>query len=200
MGMFDHIICKSPLPLNEELRNLDVKWDEIPFQTKDLDNCLANYSIEENGELLEEFKKYKYTYYTEEEKKQKGHNRWEIVKSSELIDSYTKKIEFHGVIEFYHLFPFSETEDIWVAFNAFFNYGKLDRITLSRAEKREAQSIRFNKWIEEDEKRKKTFYYRLRKYSGWFWLWFNVSRFFYNLSGVFSKLHLFALQRVRDYD
>jgi hypothetical protein len=200
MGMFDNIICKSPLPLNEELENLNVRWDEILFQTKDLDNCLANYVIETNGNLLEDVKKYKYTYYTEEERKQKDHDRWNIVKSSELIESYTKQVEFHGIIEFYNLLSLSETEDIWVVFNAFFNYGKLDRITLSRAEKREAQAIKFNKWIEEDEKRKKTLYYRLRKYSGWFWLWFNISRFFYNLSGFFSRLHLFALQRVRDYD
>ena len=53
MGMFDEIVVhrKLPLPkeLPEELR--DVKWKEVVFQTKCLENCLANYKIAVNGKL-----------------------------------------------------------------------------------------------------------------------------------------------------
>ena len=69
MGMFSYIKCNKELPLNEELKNLSVKWNEIEFQTKDLDNCLETYIISDDGSLLEEEIEYEYTYYTEEEKK-----------------------------------------------------------------------------------------------------------------------------------
>ena len=53
MGMFDDIVVhrKLPLPkkLPDELR--DVKWKEVVFQTKCLDNCLTEYKIAVNGKL-----------------------------------------------------------------------------------------------------------------------------------------------------
>ena len=54
MGMFSYIKCKKELPLTDELKNLSVKWGEVQYQTKDLDNCLETYIISEDGELLEE--------------------------------------------------------------------------------------------------------------------------------------------------
>jgi hypothetical protein len=53
MGMFDSIRIKKELPLPEELKPLNIDWTEQEFQTKDLENCLLNYWISENGELFD---------------------------------------------------------------------------------------------------------------------------------------------------
>ncbi len=51
--MFDSIRIKKELPLPEELKPLNIDWTEQEFQTKDLENCLLNYWISENGELFD---------------------------------------------------------------------------------------------------------------------------------------------------
>ncbi len=49
MGMFDHVVVKSPLP---DDRPDWVKADGHYFQTKDLDSCLNTYTITKEGRLL----------------------------------------------------------------------------------------------------------------------------------------------------
>jgi hypothetical protein len=197
MGMFDNVICKRELPLNEELKSLGVQWDKVVFQTKDLDNCLSDYIITEDGELVEDVKKYEYTYYTEEEIKQRvKENKWLLVKDTKLIEQYNKKVNYHGKILFYEIFNFSDTEDIWVDFEAYFVYGKLDKIELVKTEKQEARSIRMDQWWEEQEKRKNSWNYKLKTYSGWYWGWKQLSNFFYNGSKLFGNLQTFAIRRL----
>jgi hypothetical protein len=194
MGMYDSIICKKELPLNEELKQLNVQWNNVVFQTKNLDNCLCDYIINEGGELVEDVKKYEYTYYTEEERKQQ--KSWSFVKDSKLVESYTKNVHYHGKILFYEIFNFSDTEDIWVDFEAYFVYGKLDKIELVKTEKLEARSIRMDQWMEEDKKKRNSFIYKLRHYSGWFWFWKQLSSFFRKGSHLFNTLQMFAIKRL----
>ena len=98
--MFDQLICKKELPLNEELKSLDVKWNEVIFQTKDLDNCLCDYIITKDGELVEDVKKYENTYYTEEEIKQRvKEKKWSFIKDSKLVEQYNKKVNYHGFLD-----------------------------------------------------------------------------------------------------
>lgn len=47
MGMYDDIVCKYPLPLPEDTKGYTVKQ----FQSKDLECCLGQYEIREDGTL-----------------------------------------------------------------------------------------------------------------------------------------------------
>ena len=194
--MFDYIKCKKELPLTEELKNLPVKWDELQFQTKDLDNCLLEYIISENGELLEEVVEREYIHYTEEEKKQ-NRNKWSFYKDVIEKNRYTKKVEYHGKIVFYEIIDFSETEDIWLDFEAYFNYGNLDRIELIKTEKHESRKIRMNEFWEEEKKRVNSLSYKLKKYSGLFWGLNKIGKISYNISRFFSNIHTFIIRHNR---
>ena len=193
--MFDEIICKKELPLTEELKNLPIKWNEETFQTKDLDNCLLQYIISEDGELLEEIVEREYIYYTEEEEKQKR-NKWDLYKDVVEKNRYTKKIEFHGKLTFYEMVEFSDTEDIWVDFNAYFSYGKLDKLELAKTEKLESRKIRMDKFWEEEKKKTNSFLYKLKKYLGWFWFWNKVSKICYKISKMFSDIQTFINRNI----
>jgi hypothetical protein len=197
MGMFDNIICKKKLPLNDELKKLDIKWNEAQFQTKDLDNCLVDYIITKNGQLLVDVKKYEYTYYTKEELKSKDRKPWSFVKDSKLVEHYTKKVDFHGMLSFYNVFEFSNEEDIWVEFNAYFVYGKLDKIELAKTEKQESQKSRMKEWLAEEEALKNSTVYKLKKKLGWFWFWKRVSSLCYTASRFLSTLQTFAIKRMQ---
>lgn len=194
MGMFSYIKCKKELPLNDEIKTLNVKWEDVEFQTKDLDNCLDNYTITENGELLEDVVEREYTYYTEEEKKKlKG---WHFIKDEKIIKEYSKDVNYHGTIRFYELFDLNEEEDIWVEFDAHFVYGKLDKIELANTQKHESRKIKMNRWKEEDQKKINSFKYKLKKHSGYFWLLNRLSRICYKASNFFSRLHTFFIRNM----
>jgi hypothetical protein len=51
--MFDNIKCEMPLPLNkkEQVKFSKVNWNEISFQSKDLECTLSTYVIRKNGKL-----------------------------------------------------------------------------------------------------------------------------------------------------
>jgi hypothetical protein len=197
MGMFSYIKCKRELPLTDELKNLSVKWDETQFQTKDLDNCLETYIISEDGELLEEVIKYEYTYYTEEEKKHKDHKPWNIVKDQKVVKQETKKVDFHGKIVFYETLDLNDEESIWVDFDAYFIYGKLDKLELVKVEKYENRKIKMNEYWETYESKQNSFSYKLKKYSGWFWFWKKVGILCYEISSFFSKINYFIIRNIR---
>lgn len=197
MSMYDSIKCEKKLPLNKELRSLKIKWNKVEFQTKDLDNCLNNYVITKDGDLIEEVVEYEYTYYTEEEKKSKDFKPWNIIKDQKILKQYTKKVDYHGKITFYDILKFSDTEDIWVDFEAYFSYGKLDKISLLKAEKHESRSIRNDEFWKEQEKIKNSFSYKLKKLTGWFWFWNKVSIVCYKISRLFSTIQYFIIKHNR---
>lgn len=195
MGMFDEIKCEKELPLNDELKTLSVKWNEVVFQTKDLDNCLLNYRITKDGELVEDVVEKEYTYYTTEERKKL--KKWSFIKDEKIIKEYIKKIEYHGTIRFYEIFEFTEEEDIWVDFDAYFVYGKLDKIELAKVEKHECRKIRASKFFDEWEQRKNSFSYKLKRGTGYFWLLNGLGRSCYKISNIFSKLHMFFIKNMQ---
>jgi hypothetical protein len=197
MGMFSHIKCKKELPLTDELKSLSVSWNETEFQTKDLDNCLEYYTISEDGDLLEEVTEYEYTYYTEEEKKQKDHKPWSIIKDQKIIKQEIKKIDFHGKITFYESFELNDQESIWVDFNAYFIYGKLDKIELAKIEKYESNNNRIDEFWKKHEREVNSITYKLKKYSGWFWIWSKVGGGCYSLSRFFSEVNYFIIRNIR---
>ena len=195
--MFSYIKCKKELPLTDELKSLSVKWDEVQYQTKDMDNCLETYIISEDGELLEEVIEYEYTYYTEEEKKQKDHKPWNIVKDQKIIKQETKKVDFHGKITFYDTFNLNDQQDIWVDFDAYFIYGKLDKLELAKVEKYENRKIKMDEYWKTYESKQNSLTYRLKKYSGWFWVWNKIGRGCYSISRLFSEINYFIIRNIR---
>lgn len=196
MGMFSYIKCKKELPLTDELKGLSVKWDEVQYQTKDMDNCLETYIISEDGELLEEVIEYEYTYYTEEEKKQKEHKPWNIVKDQKIVKQETKKVEFHGKIIFYETLDLNDQESIWVDFEAYFVYGKLDKLELAKVEKYENRKIKMDEYWKTYESKQNSISYKLKKYSGWFWLWKKIEKSCYSMSRFFDTIRYFIIRNI----
>jgi len=196
MGMFSYIKCQKELPLTDELKCLSVKWEEAQFQTKDLDNCLETYIISEDGELLEEVIEYEYTYYTEEEKKQKDHKPWNIVKDQKIVKQETKKVDFHGKITFYETFDFTDEENIWVDFDAYFVYGKLDKLELAKVEKYENRKVKMDEYWKTYESKQNNFSYKIRKYSGWFWFWKKVEKCCYSISKFLDSIRYFIIRNI----
>jgi hypothetical protein len=194
MSMFDNIKCEKEIPLNDELKTLDVKWNEVTFQTKDLENCLSDYRITHDGELVEDVVEKEFTYYTEKERKKlKG---WHFIKDERIINEYSKKVEYHGTIRFYEMFDLNEEHDIWAEFDAHFIYGKLDKIELAKTKKQECRKIRVDQWEKEYKEKINSFSYKLKKYSGYFWLFKLLSRFCYKMYNFFGKLHTFFIRNI----
>ena len=199
MGMFDDITCKKELPLNEELKTLSIKWEEVGFQTKDLENCLLHYTISEDGRLLEHVVEQEYVHYTEEERKQKGRKPWDLYKEVIIKNEYDKEVHHHGVVNFYTGVDYTDEEEFWVEFNAYFIYGKLDRIELLKCEKQKSRTVYHKEWEEqrriEDSKlwnRVK----RLLRYVGWRWFWHKMSRCCYSASSVFASIQTFIIRHL----
>ena len=197
--MFDSLYVKKDFPLNEELKTLPIKWEEIEFQTKDLENCLLHYTISEDGRLLEHITEREYVHYTEEEKKQKGRNRWDFYKDVKITNEYDKEIPHHGIINFYTSVEITDTEDAWVEFKAFFVYGKLDKIELLQYEKQPSRSIYNKEWEEKRKVEAKKLWNRTKKALyciGWRWFWNKMSRYCYKLSSLFSKIQTLIIRHL----
>ena len=143
--------------------------------------------------MVEEIVEREYIYYTEEEKKQKR-SKWDLYKDVIEKNRYTKKVEFHGKITFYNIFDLSDTEDIWLDFDAYFNYGKLDKIELVKVEKHESRKIRMKQWEDEYKERTSSFSYKLKKRSGYFWCLNKISKICYNISRFFGNIHTFIIR------
>jgi len=199
MGMFDTIHVKRKLPLNKELSGLDIKWSELEFQTKDLDNSLANYTITKTGKLVENVREFEYVHYTEEEKKSKDRKPWDLFKAVKTTKEYDQDVKHHGVIIFYTSVDYTDEEEFWVEFKASFTHGKLDKMELFKFEKQKSRKVYHR---ECDEKRKleeqklwnRT--KRILRYIGWRWFWNKMSRSCYNLSRMFGKLQFLIIRHL----
>ena len=112
--MFDTLYVRCALPLTEELKKLDVKWNEISYQTKDLTDSLATYEITAEGELI---------YFND--------SWWEEA----AFKKDKSKISHHGKIVFYEYIENVDGYDWFIDFHAYFTYGKLDKITLGNIDK-----------------------------------------------------------------
>ena len=112
MGMFDEIVVHRKLPvpkqLPEELR--DVKWKEVAFQTKCLENCLTHYKIAINGKL--------YAQKFDDEGNVFAYNAFFDAKRKDS-EMFWRNMPTPPSINFYTTFQ-KEEFDYWVSFTAFF--------------------------------------------------------------------------------
>jgi hypothetical protein len=197
MGMFDEITVKTDLPLNDELMKLNINWSSSVFQTKDLDNSLDHYEISADGELIKIIIEYEYVPYTKEEQKKVG--SWNLWKDVKEKSRRTEKVDFHGKINFYELLDLSEKEQAWVEFEAFFVYGKLDKIVLYKIEKVESYKLKAKEIEQEFEAIKKTFPYRTKKLLrklGWSHFWRSVIWSSDKVQSLFSRINRFIYRYI----
>ena len=158
MGMFDEIVVHRKLPLPKklpaELRH--VKWKEVVFQTKCLENCLTNYKIAINGKL--------YAQKFDDEGSVFAYNAFFDTKRKDT-EMFWKKVPTPASINFYTTFQ-EEKFDYWVSFTAFFDQSsKLTKITLDQLDTedntaRKEQQKRFNGEAAANEKLYKKFIYK----------------------------------------
>lgn len=126
MGMFDSISCNYPLPLPLEIIDIMPDVYDNEFQTKDFENLLELYILNEDGDLLYRKREYKWT--DDDSAFLKGY--MDIIK--EEIVPYN----FHGVVNFYCYETVHEEEDnkkatdVSIDYLAKFSNGKLESIEI----------------------------------------------------------------------
>lgn len=181
--MFDNLFVKKKLPLTKELKALDVRWEELDFQTKDLENLLDTYEITKSGKLKHLWQK----------------REWKEDSSSflggyyDVVKEEWRDVDFHGTINFYTSHCTNETkhwdfydeeeqltfddielilgDDWWFEFEAIFTKGKLDKIRLIKTEKTPVKERIYNnkvwamKRAEENKKLGRKIVNFLRKFS-----------------------------------
>lgn len=189
MGMFDTIFVKKKLPLTKELKALNIKWEELDFQTKDLDNALDTYEITKSGKLRHLWQR----------------REWKEDGSAllrgyfDVVEEEWRDVNFHGTLSFYTSYctndkklwdyllndedqlTFDDIEliqgdDWWFEFEAIYTKGKLDSIRLIKAEKTPVRERIYNnkvwamKRAEENKKIGRRAVFFLRKFS-----WYKIS-------------------------
>jgi len=141
MGMFDSIECNYPLPLPLEVIDIMPDIYDQEFQTKDLENLLDLYYLNEDGILY--WRKRKYQWKDDDEAFLKGY--------MEVIEEEIVPSNFHGVLNFYCYETVYENgqivtlvdkktkaKDICIDYLAKFTDGKLDFIEILSYEVRDA--------------------------------------------------------------
>jgi len=193
MGMFDSLKCKYPLPLTPEIQQISADWANVIFQTKDLDNSLGYYEVREDGHLYQEVVEREYIPYTEEELKTIKPKKWSPFKDVIIKNKTTHKVDYHGKINFYESLEFSETEDMWVEFVAYFVYGKLDKLELFNITKSPSAALS-NKQLEERLlKLRKSKWYRFKRAVGpygWNLLWKSLAKLIPKIERALSHLQM----------
>lgn len=183
MGMFDTLFVKKKLPLTKELKTLNVNWEEVDFQTKDLENLLDTYEITKTGKLRHLWQER--TWKDDDDAFLKGY--FEVVKEE------WRDVNFHGTINFYtshctndikylnylddeEQLTFDDIEliqgdDWWIEFEAIYTKGKLQEIRLIKADKTPVKERIYNnkvwamKRAEENKKLGRRIVNFLRKFS-----------------------------------
>jgi hypothetical protein len=115
MGMFDHIKCNYPLPINKDTKNLLFQTKDTPAQWLDL------YEIREDGTLWHE------TYDIEDRSDPNAEGFRKFIGSMTKINKGWEPMEcFTGEIRFYTCF--GEENKEWVEFSSYFVKGKLKEL------------------------------------------------------------------------
>ncbi len=163
MGMFDTIYVKRKLPLSKELKALDLKWEEMDFQTKDLENLLDTYEITKSGKLRHLW----------QEREWRESDDAFFGGYLDVVKEEWRDVDFHGTINFYTSYcdndkhnwdwisddpeqmtwddiELIQGHDWWFEFEAYFTKGKLEDIKLIKVSKDPiSERIKNNKiWAE----------------------------------------------------
>jgi hypothetical protein len=193
MGMFDNLYVKKKLPLTSELKKLPIKWGEVCWQTKSLDNYLGYYTITSAGKLME--------HKTEGEWKPLPIDQQTKWYTGEYVVSKEWKEEvkdFHGIVNFYTFEDVKDkNETVWVEFDAYFIYGKLDKIVLNKTYTEQYDSDRHEKLYKNIQARLNHPWNKIKNILnkfGWSWCWRKVVVVLQKLN-KFINIIIFKIQR-----
>ncbi len=188
MGMYDTIKIKKQLSLPEEVKNLNINWLDIEYQTKSFDNCLSEFILTENGKLFEILIEREYIQWSEEEKKSAP--KYSFFKDVIEKKREEKKLNYHGVVRFYCYERFDEENDFFIDYDAFFIYGKLDKIEIAEFKKYKVNRNNLQDMLLEHNKFKNKLKRLIAKYSGWNWLWVSVAKSLHKMSSLIEKMRV----------
>ena len=166
MGMFDSISCDYPLPL--PLGVIDIMPDvyDNEFQTKDFDNALELYILNEDGNL--QYRKRQYHWVDDDSAFLKGY--MDVTK--EEIVPY----DFHGVVNFYCYETIRDEEDNKKATDVSIDY--LAKFTNGKLENIEILSYEINDATERLDNLQKSMVESARKAKLWYNKYFFNTKFY----------------------
>jgi hypothetical protein len=206
MGMYDTVFCKKKLPLSKELKKLkDIKWEELDFQTKDLECTLTDYEITKSGKLR--VHKHEREWVDDENAFLKGYLKstkdwWEDEIFTGTIDFYTGLTTGPEGINVLNAHQISEDKEIegddwWVEFTAEFVKGKLTELKLLKAtsEPAKIRIMRDREWALERIADEKLLKNRIRNFLRKSKTYCNLTRSLYrNFQKLSSKIQLFLIR------
>jgi hypothetical protein len=195
MGMYDTLKVKKDLPLPEEVKHLNINWQEIEYQTKSFENCLSEYVIGEDDKLYEFVVDREYIPYTKEERKNKDIKPWNLwkevnIKKEELVPQEN----YHGVVRFYCYEDYDEDYSFFIDYNAYFTYGKLDKIEFVEFNKHKKNNEQIKEMLKERESVKYRVVYCLKKYTGWSFLCRKLEISLYAVANLLHKLRMILIR------
>jgi hypothetical protein len=156
MGMFDSIQCNYPLPLPLEVVDIFPDPYDQEFQTKDLENLLDLYYLNEDGTLY--WRKRQYEWIDDDNAFLKGY--------MDVVDEEIIPTNYHGVLNFYCYETVHEDEssdkakDISIDYLAKFTNGKIENIEVLSYEITDAtvRIIELKNTMKKHEERRKRWY------------------------------------------
>lgn len=156
MGMFDSIECNYPLPLPLEVVDILPDIYDQEFQTKDLENLLDLYYLNEDGHLF--WRKRKYEWKDDDSSFLKGY--------MDVVSEETVRQDFHGILNFYCYETVYSSEDrnsgidVSIDYLAKFTNGKIENIEVLSYEVKDAtmRIIDLKNTMEKHEERRKRWY------------------------------------------
>ena len=129
MGMFDSLKVELPLPLNkkEQAKFSNINWNDVVFQTKDLECTLSTYTITKNGNLSSVIANGDWVRTMTKEEEKKAGKGGKFVFPHKFVEKSRKtiKVNHTGNIFFYDSILDKDGNEYWIEFSANFIKGKL---------------------------------------------------------------------------
>ena len=166
IGMFDSIECNYPLPFPLEVVDIMPDLYVQEFQTKDLENLLDLYYLNEDGILY--WRKRKYEWKDDDNAFLKGY--------MDVVEEEIVPTDFHGVLNFYCYetvekdLENNQAKDVTIDYLAKFTNGKLENIEVLSYEIIDAtvRIIDLKNTMRKHEERRKRWYNKYIFYTkGW---------------------------------
>lgn len=134
MGMFDTISVSDQLPFTDEMKELGLDARNYSLQTKDLDNVMAEYVLQENKLYIT---KYKISEWVDGDPKAK--NMFDRIGYLKREEPYLEEVKHHGVIYGCEYRTNVDNKwDCWIEFELKFTDGLLTESSVHKFDKVDA--------------------------------------------------------------
>jgi hypothetical protein len=195
MGMFDTVYCNYPLPVSQAVVDTGFDYQGHDYQTKDLNNCLCEYTITEEGDLIEKVVEREWV--DDDNAFFKGYMK--------ETASRNEKVNYHGIIRMYTYHSMDkningEEKEITITleYEVKFTNGKLETINLIQeeiedtTERKEEQDEFFNKIAKQRNKWYNKYIFNTKGYNSFVKMF--IIKPLYNLHILTGKLHMWSVR------